>query len=204
MKLGVVIGVLIGLVLVAAAAAVVFAKVVLPLTQETRIVTQTISQSVPSASIAPAPLKSPSPSIATALPAVKPGTSTAQPATTAPSAPAASGGTVNFRPNIVSVTGSGLTSRTISAQLTNLGTGDAHNVSAKVEVTSQGSRIKLNGQDSLVQSLGTIKAGTTLNLQETVSVNITDGLKILQNGAAVILTVSSDELTQSATYNYQP
>jgi archaellin len=188
MKLGIFIGVVIGFILVAASAAVVFATLKLPSTRESQnVIPTTIAQSTPL------------PSLTSPVPAAKPATSAAH---IVP--PVAGNSEVNFSAAINGISGTDLTSRTINAQLTNTGTADAHNVSARVDVTSQSSQIRLNGQNYLTQSFGTIKTGSTVAIQQTVSVSITDGLKILQNGATVILTISSDEKTQAVSYNYQP
>jgi hypothetical protein len=177
MKLGIIIGVVIGIVLLAAVALFVL------LHTTTQAVIQTPS----------------TPSTAAAITTASPGPSVTQPATLNP------GGTVNFSANILSVTGSDLTSRTLNAQLANTGTGDAHHVSARVDITSQGSTIKLNdGQDFLTQSLGTLKAGDSVDLEQIITVGIIDGIKIFRNGAAITLTITSDERIQSVTYNYQP
>jgi hypothetical protein len=188
MKLGIFIGIVIGFILVAAAAAVTFTTLRLPSTRESQNV-------IPTIIARPTPL----PSLTSPVPAAKPATSAAQ---TSPPVSDISG--VNFSAAITGITGTDLNSRSINAQLTNTGTADAHNVSTRVDVTSQGYQIRLNGQNYLTQSFGTIKTGSTVAIQETISVSITDGLKIIQNGAAVILTISSDEKTQSVSYNYQP
>ncbi len=110
---------------------------------------------------------------------------------------------VEFEFNITGVSGEGL-SRTISAQLTNSGTDDAHNVWAKVEVFSQDSRIKLSGEDFLRVDFGTLKGGTAVTKEVNIKFGIMDGLKISQNGARFVLTVNSDENTQELYYDYQP
>lgn len=189
MKLGIFIGVVIGFIMVAASAAVVFATLILPSTRGSQNVTPTIII------VQPTPL----PSLTSPVPAAKPATSTAQTVT-----PVSGNSGVTFSAAITGISGTDLTSRAINAQLTNTGTADAHNVSARVDVISQGSQIRLNGQNYLTQSFGTLKTGSTVAIQETISVSITEGLKILQNGAVVILTISSDEKTQTVSYNYQP
>ena len=105
--------------------------------------------------------------------------------------------------SIAGVSGSGLT-QTIAAQITNTGTTDANNTQAKIEVFSQQQRIKLSGQDYLTENLGTVKAKTTVTRQVTVSLSLTDGLKILQNGARFVLTITSDKGTDTLNYDYKP
>ncbi|MFC1861340.1 hypothetical protein ACFLYL_03610 [Chloroflexota bacterium] len=110
---------------------------------------------------------------------------------------------VKFEFAVTGITGSGL-SRTISAQLTNTGNTDAHNVWAKVEVFSQDSRIKLGGADSLRVDIGTLKAGNLVIKDVVLEFSIFDGLKIQQNGAKFTLTVQSDEKSVTLYYDYTP
>ncbi len=110
---------------------------------------------------------------------------------------------VKFGFTVTEISGSGL-SRTISAQLSNTGTNDAHNVSAKVEVFSQDSRVKLGGKESLSVDIGTLKASATVTKQVTLEFSVFDGLKIQQNGAKFVLTVYSDEKTETLYYDYSP
>jgi hypothetical protein len=124
--------------------------------------------------------------------------------TSSPISPAATVGQATFEISISSVTGTGL-SRTITAQITNTGSVDAHNVRIKIEVSSGGSRVQLNGQDSYQSSnLGSLKAGATISPQATVSINPIDGLRVSQSGAQVIATIYSDDGTQSLSYNFGP
>ena len=101
------------------------------------------------------------------------------------------------------VSGTGL-SRTVSAQVTNTGTADANNVWIKSEVFSQQQKIQLSGQDALRVDIGAIKAGTTITSQANLSFSLLDGLRIQQNGARFVLTVNSDERTQTLNYDYTP
>jgi hypothetical protein len=183
MKLGIIIAVITGAVILAAGVGAL-------LTLGFR------SSSIPST----ATISIPVPSITTAFPAISvtPMISSSGTATSATTIT-----DVSFGLEIISVTGADL-SRTITAQLTNTGTTDAHNVLARADVTSQGSTIKINGQDFISQGFGTLNAGATINIVYTLSVSVFDGLKIIRNGALVTLTVSSDEKTQTVSYNYQP
>lgn len=88
--------------------------------------------------------------------------------------------------------------------ITNNGTADAHNVWVKSEVLSQQQKILLSGQDSLRLDIGAIKAGTTITSEVNLSFNLLDGLRIQQNGARFVLTVNSDERTQTLNYDYTP
>ena len=110
---------------------------------------------------------------------------------------------VNFDLSVTRIFGGGL-SRTVTWQITNSGTINANNVSVIAQIYSQGSLIKVNGLDSIVKTLGTIKAGETVIDQITLSFGILDAPKILLNGVAINLTLSSDEKTQTITYDYQP
>ncbi len=139
----------------------------------------------------PAPTTSPKPTqAATAKPVPPP--------TTTPLAKA-----VIFEFNITDVTGSGL-SRTVTAQIKNSGQADAHKTWAKVEGFSGTTRIKLGGQDYLRIDLGTIGARQALDRQVTLSFSIMDGLKLSQSGATFKLTITSDERTDTLTYDYAP
>ncbi len=120
-----------------------------------------------------------------------------------PSPTPATPGTVTFGFAITDISGSGL-SRTITAQITNTGTEDAHNVWAEVTVSSGGSRVKVNGQDYLRVDIGTLAAGQTVTREVTLSFSISDGLRIAQNGATFKLTIHSDEYTESFLYDYKP
>jgi hypothetical protein len=112
--------------------------------------------------------------------------------------------TVEFNLNITGIENTGLTSRGVTGQITNAGTVDAHNVSAKVQVFCQGSLVKINNQDYIVQSLGAIKAGNTVTQAISLSFSILDVGRLSQNGATVTLTITSDEKTQTFSYNFQP
>lgn len=138
----------------------------------------------------------PLPSTST-LPVISP---TPPPATT--QSPAQSN--VNFSLNISNFNVSGLTSGTVNAQITNTGTADARNVWVKVQIISQGSIVKIGGQDYFRKDIGTMTPGETVNSQVTLSVSLADGLKIAQSGATFELTVYSDEKTQTLTYDYKP
>jgi len=120
-----------------------------------------------------------------------------------PSQPSSTGSNIVFEFAVTGISGNGL-SRTISAQLTNTGTDDAHNVWAKVEVSSQDSRIRLSGEDFLRVDIGMLKGGTAVTKEVNIEFGILDGVKISQNGARFVLTVNSDENTQELYYDYQP
>ena len=134
----------------------------------------------------PAPMPSPTPP---PIPSPSPSPSTAK--------------DVKFEFAVTEISGSGL-SRIISAQLTHIGTDDAHNVWGKVEVFSQESRIKLSGKDYLRIDIGTLKAGANITKEVTLEFSILDGLKMQQNGAKFMLTVYSDENTETLHYDYNP
>ena len=110
---------------------------------------------------------------------------------------------VNFDFAITDINGTGL-SRTVTSQVTNTGSTDAHNAWAKVEVFSQGASIKLSNSDFLRVDLGIIKAGTAVTKQVTLQFSLLDGLKITQSGAQLVLTIYSDENTQTFNYDYKP
>ena len=110
---------------------------------------------------------------------------------------------VNFDFAITDISGTGL-SRTVTAQVTNTGSADAHNAWAKVEVFSQGASIKLSNNDFLRVDIGIIKAGAAVTKQVTLQFSVLDGLMITQGGAQLVLTIYSDENTQTFNYDYKP
>ncbi len=149
----------------------------------------------------PRPSPSPSPSVSPFPTTVLP-TST-QPTTPVAPSPAAPAAIVSFQLVVEHVSGTGL-SRTVTAQVSNTGSADAHNAWAKVEVFSQGQRVQVSGQDYLRVDIGTIMAGATANAQATLGFSLADGFRIQQNGAQVLLTIYSVERTQTLTYDYRP
>lgn len=110
---------------------------------------------------------------------------------------------VTFQFTISDISGGGL-SRTITSQLSNTGSSDAHNVWAKVEVFCQGSRVKISGQDYLKEDIGILKAGATVTREVTLSFSAFDGLKISRNEGRFVLTIYSAEHTETFLYDYQP
>jgi cytoskeletal protein RodZ len=120
-----------------------------------------------------------------------------------PGSPPTTSAAVNFDLTVTNISGTGL-SRTITWQITNTGTIDAHNVSVEAQIYSQGDLVKVNGLDSISETLGTIQAGETITDNVTLSFSVLDAPKILLNGATINLTVSSDEITQTITYDYKP
>ncbi len=154
-----------------------------------RSATSSVEETQPSpispAGQVPPPIPSPSPSSPT------------------PSVQSSQGEEVKFEFAVTDISGSGL-SRTITAQVTNTGDIDAHNVWGKVEVFSKGSIIKLGGKEFLRINVGTIAARQTITTKVALSFGLADGLKISQNGATFVLTIYSDELTEAFSYDYSP
>jgi len=109
---------------------------------------------------------------------------------------------VRFHFAVSDISGTGL-SRTVTGQLSNMGSSDAHNVWVKVEVFCDGSRVKVSGQDYLQGDIGIIKARETVIREVLLSFSVFDGLKISNNGARFTLTVYSDEHTDTLSYDYQ-
>lgn len=183
MKFGIIIGVLIGIVILGATVTSVLILAVLP-------VTRTLSSEGGTGQATYTTIPSTIPS--SRLPA---GTT------------ASSSADVRFSPEITDISGENL-SRTITAKLTNSGTSDAHNVRARVEVFSLANRIKIKTdgieREYLEKKLGTIKAGTTVTVRETVSISVFDSWKISRDGAVVSLTIYSDEATRTTSYEYKP
>ncbi len=112
-------------------------------------------------------------------------------------------GNVSFAMYVSPPTGSGL-SRTFSAQISNTGSTDAHNVWVEIEATSAGTTVQISGQNYIIVNIGNMNAGETITKQVTLEFTLEDSVRILQNGAHFVLTVNSDEKTQSFAYDYVP
>jgi len=80
----------------------------------------------------------------------------------------------------------------------------AHNVGGKLEGFPGKARINLSGSQGIRIDVGTLKGGAKVTRQFTLKFGLSDGLKILQNGANFVLTVYSDEYTQTIPYYYKP
>jgi hypothetical protein len=194
MKSGIIIGVIAGIVITVVAAVIIVFLLVLPATRNASLSIVTTTPTATSASTGV-------PGAATSSPTVHSSTGVLE---TSPAQTPFTTANVNFSVNVPSFNISLPSSVNITAQLTNTGTDDAHNVAVTIQVYSQGSPIKISGQDQLTVSLGTIKAGQTVTQQEQLSFGLLDGLKVLQSGATIDLTLTSDEKTETLTYNYQP
>jgi hypothetical protein len=193
--IGIVLGVVIGIVIITVAAVVLIFNLfgAANRTASTQTPLGTPVQN-PATSPAVSPAAPPVPSVLSPSTAPVPSNSNATAASPA----------VDFNVNIGAVENTGLTSRKITGQITNTGTVDAHNVTAKVQVFCQGSLVKINNQDFITQPFGTIKAGDTVSQGISVSFSILDAGRLTQNGATVNLTITSDETTRTFSYNIQP
>lgn len=189
MKLGIVLGVIIGAVVLGAAMFAIVVLAVLPVTRE-------ISEGRADSTQTPVS----NPPITSTVPTLSPFT----PITPSPGQTVTPNSSISFSLNVPKSELSGLNSALVTAELTNTGTGDAHNTKAFLEVATQGTRIKVNGQDSLIIDLGSIKAGQMVTRDVSLSFGLFDGLKISQSGATLTLNIHSDETTQSLTYEYKP
>jgi hypothetical protein len=147
--------------------------------------------------------------------AAQPAPTTTAPATTPAGQPTATAGAtsapattttapfVKFDFVIGDISGSGFT-RTVTAEVSNLGNEDAHHVTGEVQVTQGGSVVKINGEPSLTVQIGTLPAGTTVTVQQDIKFGLLDGLKIQNNGAEFTITLRSDEATATFSQFYQP
>jgi len=145
----------------------------------------------------------PTPRISSVIPSTRPPTFSS-PASSSPAAPGLSiPVNVNFSLNIIGISGSGLT-RTVTGEISNTGTSDAHNAWMKIEVSTGGKNIRINGQDFIRKDLGTIKAKTSITDQINMTFSLIDGPALMNNGATVTMTIYSDEKTQTMTYDYKP
>jgi hypothetical protein len=196
--LGIITGVFIGCFLAIGALAVLRFSGPFQASQEDLSGRPVISSPRPSISFSPPPLST---AVSEHAPSISPMPGSPSPPVSQPSP--AENMKVDFGLSISGVSGSGL-SREVFARITNTGTGDAHNTSLRVEAFYQGSRVKLGGKDYILQNLGTLKAGESKPVEADVSFNITDGPKIIQNGAEFTITISSDEKTLSLNYHYKP
>lgn len=161
---------------------------------------QTVSLPTPSTTSRPTSTPTASPSTPAASP-FAPVAPTVLPSTLAPTANPTPGG--QFDISIASITGSGL-SRTVTAQIKNTGARDIHNAWIKLEAFSQGARVSLNNSDYLRVDIGTLPSGTTVTKQADLQIGFMDGLRIAQNGAQFVLTITSDEATQTSNYDFKP
>lgn len=101
------------------------------------------------------------------------------------------------------MTGAGF-SRTVAADIKNTGSRDAHNAWLKLEAFSQGSRVRLSDSDFFRVDVGTLPAGASMTRQANLRISLADGLRLAQNGAQVVLTITSDEATQTFNYDFKP
>jgi hypothetical protein len=191
--IGVILGIFLGIVIVGVAVWLVFFNTRGNTPSPSTLASATAKPAVSVPSLTPSASFTPA---TTPAQAAKTPSSTSNPVSS--SSPLAN---VNFSLNITGVSTSGL-SATVNSQLTNTGTSDAHNVQAKVEVFSQGSKVNVTGDTSF--SLGTIKAGEAVTKQAVFNFSLLDAPKLMQNGATFNLTLSSDEKTQTLTYDYHP
>jgi cytoskeletal protein RodZ len=196
MKIGIILGIIIGAIIAALAIMIIIVLVVLPMAREVN----TPDTSSPAITSTIASSTTPKPASSTTAPT---STSTApKPTGTSPASPNAN---VNFNLIVTGVNTDILSaSATIASQVSNTGTADAHNAWAKVEVFQQGNRIQVGGQDYFRYDIGTLKAGETRDVQVTIKFGIMDALKVLQSGATLNLTLTSDEKTQTMSYDYVP
>jgi hypothetical protein len=155
----------------------------------------------------PAPIGGTS-GITTTATSTIPADGTTQPAPTAATTTAASTTPkevpyVAYNFVITDISGSGF-SRTVTAEVSNTGNEDAHNVRGVVQVLQGDNVIKLNGEDSLTVEVGTLPAGSVITVQQTIKFSLLDGLKIQSNGAEFSVTLHSDEATESFREFYKP
>lgn len=117
--------------------------------------------------------------------------------TTPPPGPASTPGGGTVAPLVdfqltFQISGSGF-GRTVNASLTNTGTVNAHNVTATLQLWAGSSRIKVNGQDMLVEDLGDLVAGATVSRTINITVSFLDGIKLQSSGGTITVDVVSDE-----------
>ncbi|MFC2039874.1 hypothetical protein ACFLTW_01695 [Chloroflexota bacterium] len=153
----------------------------------------------PSTELSPTPVPVPVP-VTPPLPEPAPSSSPPPSITVLP--PTQSVG-VRFEHTITDISGNGLT-RTVKTNLTNTGDMDAHNVWGKLQVFSNESVIKLDGEEFLRIDIGSVTAGNTVTTEVTLSFGFTDSLKILKNGAEFVLDINSDEFTDTFRSYYTP
>jgi hypothetical protein len=189
MKTGIILGVILGLGILAIAALAVVMLVVLPVSRQT--------SAEPFSTTA-----TPNIVIASTSVPVAAATSGITPITPTDSLPPGNPG-ANFILNVSDFTVNDF-SANITALFTNQGSDDAHNVQAQVQATSEGSAVKINGNDVFVIALGTIKAQQTISAKTTLSFNLLDGLKVTNSGATFNLLLISNEKTQGFSYYYRP
>jgi archaellum component FlaF (FlaF/FlaG flagellin family) len=190
MKAGVVVGVVLGFIIVAAAVVVVALASIVPWTREVSsqsLITSPNTTNAPTTSFLPV---NPSPPSST-LPTTPPETSVVPT------------GRVNFVLTVTNFRVNGF-SADVTAQVFNNGNANAHNVQAQIQAISGGAVVQVNSSDSYFLPIGSINAQQTVTVNTTLSFNILDTLKISSNGATIYLWLVSDENAQSFSYDYHP
>jgi hypothetical protein len=91
--------------------------------------------------------------------------------------------TINIGLDIVSVEGSGF---------------------SRIVIFSNGKPIKNDSQTYVEKAFNTIKAGTSVTDVVAIKLGLIDGINVQNNGANFLLTFTSDEKTQTFTYQYVP
>ena len=115
---------------------------------------------------------------------------------------ATNGDKIAFEFDPTDLTGSG-TSRTVTYELTNVGSIDAHNTWVETEVVCLEPSVDLGKEYKVRNDIGIITAGETLTIQVTFDFVVADGVKLLKHGAKFVLTVYSDEHKQILSYEYK-
>lgn len=118
------------------------------------------------------------------------------PAPTAPPAAAAAEAPVGppeFAVGIDGETSCGLTCRVVTATIENTGESTAHDVDTEFALYVQGGGLVYSGEEHV----GTLRPGETRTVTKRVTVSLSEGLALRQNGARGVLDVTSDERDQS-------
>jgi hypothetical protein len=178
MKLGILCGVVLGLVAIAGIVAGVVAFAIVPFARE--VTSQTLN---------------PGPSGQNPIVSAVPATSSIPSQTPAPA--------VAFSLQVVDFSLNGF-SADITAQVSNIGNADAHNIQARIQAISAGSLIQLNNLDSVMVPVGNLPARQATTVKTTLGLNFIDGLKVSSSGATIYLWLISDEKTQNFSYDYHP
>lgn len=100
---------------------------------------------------------------------------------------------MDFGISLDSVSECGSLCREVTATVTITGDVDAHSVRVRLELLSNGKRVRVNGEEYLEEYLGTIPAHESVARSVRPEIGFMDGLCARSKGVKAILTLASDE-----------
>ena len=105
--------------------------------------------------------------------------------------------TVDFALTTGAPTSCGLTCREVSATLENVGTADAHDVTATMTVYSGGQKLR-----TMTHRVGTLRAGEEVTVTKRISLSFGEANRVRRHGARVVLVIDSREKTETFEERY--